>query len=43
MTKIRKSKQYLILEGLVIEHWDLRFICNLLLGICIFKTPVKKG
>ncbi len=41
MTEIRKSKQYLVLEGLVIEYWNLRFVCNLALEICDFrhKTP----
>ena len=41
MTEIRKSKQYLPWKVLVIEYWDLRFICNLVLGICDFghKTP----
>jgi len=22
---------------LVIEYWNLRFVCNLVLGICIFR------
>jgi hypothetical protein len=41
MTEIQKSKQCLGLEGLVIEYWNLKFICNLVLGICDFrhKTP----
>jgi len=50
MTEIQKSKQYLGLGGLVtcreplgrtIEYWNLKFICNLVLGICDFrhKTP----
>ena len=41
MTEIQKSKQGLGLEGLVIEYWNLKFICNLVLGICDFrhKTP----
>jgi len=40
MTEIQKSKQC-GLEGLVIEYWNLKFICNLVLGICDFKhkTP----
>jgi len=49
MTEIQKSRQCLDLEGLVIEYWNLKFICNLLvrrlfggvLGIYDFrhKTP----
>jgi len=41
MTEIQKSKQCLGLEGLVIEYWNLKFICNLVLGIYDFrhKTP----
>ena len=31
MTKIRNSKPVL-----VIEYWNLRFVCNLVLGICDF-------
>jgi hypothetical protein len=27
---------------LVIEHYNLRFICNLVLGICIFKDEKPK-
>ena len=28
-------------EGLVIEYWNLKFICNFVLGVCDFKhkTP----
>ena len=36
MTKMRKSKQHPVFKGLVIGYWNLRFICNLVLGICIF-------
>jgi len=41
MTEIQKSKQGLGLKGLVIEYWNFKFICNLVLGICDFrhKTP----
>ena len=24
---------------LVIEYWNLRFVCNLVLGVCNFITP----
>ena len=41
MSEIQKAKQCLGLEGLVVEYWNLKFICNLVLGICDFKhkTP----
>jgi len=50
MTEIRKSKQCLAWQVLVtcreplgrtIEYWNLKFICNLVLGFCDFrhKTP----
>jgi hypothetical protein len=31
MTKIQNSKPVL-----VIEYWNLRFVCNLVLGVCDF-------
>jgi hypothetical protein len=38
MTKIQNSKQ-----AFVFEYWNVRFICNLVLGICGFidsTTPL---
>jgi hypothetical protein len=35
MTKIRNSKPVL-----VIEYWDLRFVCNLVLGVWDFMDSV---
>jgi len=42
MTKIQNSKLPMILKreqtyDLVIDYWDLRFICNLVLVICYFR------
>ena len=42
MTKIQNSKLSMILKreqtyDLVIDYWDLRFICNLVLVICCFR------
>ena len=33
-----------VLEGnvLVIEYWNLRFICNLVLGICDFSLNTQR-
>jgi len=48
MTKILKSKQWLVPFGGLwsraaqaiaprVEYWSLRFVCYLMLGICIFR------
>ena len=42
MTEIRKSKQCVVLEVLVIEYWNLKFICNLVLGICDFRHKIPR-
>jgi hypothetical protein len=50
MTEIRKSKQYLVMQGLGhaqvlaprVEYWNLRFICNLVLGIYDFRHKISR-
>jgi hypothetical protein len=42
MTEIQKSKQCLGQEDLVIEYWNLKFICNLVLGICDFRHKTRR-
>ncbi len=37
MTEIQKSKLVSSGRVLVIEYWNLKFICNLVLVICAFK------
>ena len=37
MTEIRKSKPVSSWNVLVIEYSNLGFICNLVLGICVFR------
>ena len=31
-----------VLKVLVIEYWNLRFICNLVLGICDFRYKTQR-